>query len=200
MNTTLKLDLNYMNNIYNRVAKWNSQRYDQEYNHELAVSLLREEYNEWRRDEEAVKKLDGLCDVVFVAFGVLWKAKVDEAVLNKAQDQAIAIADITVEHSSFAPGYAIGLMLDVFEYEAKQELALVMCSIIYAAVAQALSMGLTYDQFIEALHVVCDSNDSKSIKRVASDIKANAGDKGPYFIAPEPRLQAILDKVEALND
>lgn len=189
-----------MNNIYNRVAKWNSQRYDQEYNHELAVSLLREEYNEWRRDEEAVKKLDGLCDVVFVAFGVLWKAKVDEAVLNEAKDQAIAIVDVAVEQSSFAAGYTIGLMLDIFEYEAKQELALVMCSIIYAAVAQALSMGLTYDQFIEALHVVCDSNDSKSIKRVTSDVKANAGDKGPYFIAPEPRLQAILDKVEALND
>ena len=43
--------------------------------------------------------------------------------------------------------------------------------------------------------VHAEINDSKSIKKTASDVKANDGDKGAYFVAPEPRLTALLESL-----
>lgn len=188
--------MNSLQTVFERVANWNSKRYEQDYNHALAISLLREEYNEWRLDKEPVKKLDGLCDVVFVAAGVAWKTKANWVDLSKhlsmSMDEFLGATDsINVQ-----PAYMLGALIDVYEVEAEYTTVAAMADMILLALAQATYMGLTPDQFIEALLVVCDSNDSKSIKKVASDIKANAGDKGPYFVAPEPRLQAILDKAK----
>lgn len=192
--------MNNLQTVFNRVADWNSKRYEQEYNHQLAISLLREEYNEWRTDKELVKKLDGLCDVVFVALGIAWKTKLSwedlSEHLSMSMDEFLGATDsINVQ-----PAYMLSTLIDVYEVEVEYTTAAAMADMVLLTLAQATYMGLTPDQFIEALLVVCDSNDSKSIKKVASNIKANAGDKGAYFIPPEPRLQAILNKAEVFND
>mgnify|MGYP000241536307 CR=1 FL=1 len=67
-----------------------------------------------------------------------------------------------------------------------------LIDIIYVAIGAMWKMGLTTKQIADAIHVVCDSNDSKTATKTASHIKANI-DKGAGFIAPEPRLQEILD-------
>lgn len=182
--------------VFNRVANWNEQRYERQYNQNLAVSLLREEYNEWRLDTIPVKKLDGLCDVVYVALGVIWKANIDNTLIGMAQQRSLATVDAIVNAFELNPAYFINSIIDVLETEEDYPVEQAMMNIISLATAQAMSMGLSQDQFIEALLVVCDSNDSKSVKKVASDVKANAGDKGALFIAPEPRLQAILANAE----
>lgn len=188
--------MNDLHTVFNRVSAWNAQRYEQVYNQTLAVTLLREEYNEWRLDKLPVKKLDGLCDVVYVALGVVWKANVDSALIVMAQHRSLETADAIVNAFELNPAYFINSIIDVLESEPAYPVEQAMMNIVALATAQAMSMGLSYDQFIEALLVVCDSNDSKSIKKVASDVKANAGDKGSLFIAPEPRLLAILEQAQ----
>lgn len=181
--------------VFERVANWNAQRYERVYNQNLAVSLLREEYNEWRLDPLPVQKLDGLCDLVYVALGVIWKANIDRALVQMAQERSLETADALVSAWELNPAYFIGSIIDVLEVEGDYPVEQAMMNIVSLATAQAFSMGLTYLQWIEALLIVCDSNDSKSVKKVAADIKANAGDKGPGFIDPAPRLLDILAKV-----
>lgn len=182
-----------LTDIYIRVAAWNNARYDRVYNQDLAVKLLREEYNEWKTDKEPVKKLDGLCDVVYVALGVVWKANIDNTMIGIAQQRSLGITDSIVAAFELNPGYFISSIIDVLENEFDYPLEQAMMNIVSLATAQALSMGLSYEQFLQALLVVCDSNDSKSVKKVAADVKANDGDKGAGFTPPEARLQAILD-------
>ena len=67
-----------------------------------------------------------------------------------------------------------------------------LVDIIYIAIGGMWKMGLSAEQIEAAIHIVCDSNDSKSAKKTPSHIKANI-DKGAEFIPPEPRLQEILD-------
>lgn len=177
--------------IKSRVEKWNSERYTREYNHELSVKLLKEELSEWFDAETAVDKVDALCDIVYVAFGVIWKVNVDELTLNLSVEQAynqlcskekpIAIIEKTIAKYDNDNDYPVTTAMDV---------------IILAALAELHNMGLTTDEVFEVLNIVCDSNDSKSVKKVESHVKANDGDKGSNFIAPEPRLLQVLTKVE----
>lgn len=186
-----------MHRVFPRVATWNQKRYPQEYNHPLTISLLREEYKEWLEAKLGVDRLDALCDIVYVALGALWKDNVSEEHNAECEERASEVVGLLLANTDephFA--YFIGMHLDVLEYEENYPRALGLHLIIKAAMMEALSMGLSYEQFIEALLVVCDSNDSKSIKKTDPAVKANAGDKGPYFVAPEPRLQAILDATE----
>ena len=53
-------------------------------------------------------------------------------------------------------------------------------------------LGLSSTQIEAAILVVCDANDTKTASKTASHIKASI-DKGAGFIAPETRLQEVLD-------
>jgi len=183
-----------MQKVFERVCKWNALRYDQEYNHELTVSLLREEYKEWCEAKTPVEKLDALCDITYVAMGGLWKMKVPLVPenMNYVFSNLEPLVDVEVADVM----YLMATFLDDAEYVDQGGNPLYLYYVQALAYIQALDTGLSMDMFIEALNVVCDSNDSKSVKKTASDVKANDGDKGVYFVAPEPRLQAILGKLK----
>jgi predicted HAD superfamily Cof-like phosphohydrolase len=70
-----------------------------------------------------------------------------------------------------------------------------LVDIVYVAIGAMWKMGLNEQQIERAIHVVCDSNASKSVTKTDHTIKANMS-KGPDFIEPEPRLQEILDERE----
>ena len=182
-----------MDKIIQRVCSWNAARYEQEYNKDLALSLLAEEYKEWTDAENNVDKLDAMCDLIYVAIGVLWKIGKEEADWQYAAESVDSIVDVP----DLAPAYFIAPLLTVYELDETFSVIQVMQRIVFVAIAQMLYMGLSYDQAIEALNIVCDANDSKSIKKTASDVKANT-DKGPYFRSPEPRLTKLLEDAGCL--
>ena len=157
-----------MNEVIQRICAWNAARYEQQYDHALTIALLREEYKEWLMAKTPVDQLDGLCDLVYVAFGAIWKANIDLEAMRDAEQQSAQVVD---------NDYPLVMSLHL---------------IITSALTQMAGMGLSTDQCVEALLIVCDANDSKSIKKTASNVKANL-DKGPYFKAPEPRLTALLE-------
>lgn len=200
MNITVNWSLNCMNNIFNRVADWNSKRYDQVYDKDLAIRLLREEYKEWLDTSIPVDELDAICDITYVAFGVMWKHKLPYEIIGQQLANTLTALSNMLDYGEFnvPPVLLSSSALDALEYDYTS--VLVACTdIIAACTMQALYMGLNEEQWIEALNIVCDANDSKSIKKVAANVKANAGDKGPYFVSPEVKLQALLNRASEEN-
>lgn len=175
--------------VYNRVADWNSKRYDQEFNLQLTVSLLTEELEEFLEAQEPVDELDALCDLTYLAMGGLWK-------LDKPLNPEVAVRAIKAVESLLDQGIILHpitlLAAVVSETEYDPEAA--MYKVIAVATLLMLHFGFDQEQCEEAMLIVCDSNDSKTIKKTASNVKANV-DKGSYFVPPEPRLQALLDSV-----
>lgn len=181
------------NEVYNRVAAWNSKRYDRVYNLDLTVALLKEEFSEWLEAVEPVDQLDALCDVIYVAFGALWKLNLSDNRMQQVMHTGITDMQSFVDSTLYDPAVYIAAAITQLEIGGQND---VLVHIIALAATQTYHMGLSNGQLIDALLIVCDSNDSKSVKKTASDIKANDGDKGQSFIPPEPRLQALLDSVE----
>lgn len=180
-----------MYTVYTRVCAWNEARYKREYDKKLTISLLREEYKEYLEATTEVDQLDALCDLVYVAMGGLWKAGVPDVTQQIHADNASRILEVLVNEGEINPVYFIGTYLDVYEHLDNYPCALTMHSIITAACTQMTGLMLTLEQCEEAMLIVCDSNDSKAVKRTASNVKANV-DKGEGFIAPEPRLKELL--------
>lgn len=192
--------MNNLHTVSTRVANWNSKRYDRIYDQGLALRLLREEYREWLEADRPVDKLDALCDITYVALGVVWKAEISFEDMQDGFEAAHEIILSLVDNLEVNPAYLISTLLDVYEFDNEMPLSDSIGKVILAAGTQAMGMGLTWEQFMDACIVVCDSNDSKSIKgKVAANVKANDKDKGAYFVPPEPRLQLILDKAVSFN-
>lgn len=76
-----------MKDIINRVINWNSERYDQEFDHRLTRNLLKEETLEFEESVNDVDRLDALVDTIYVALGAMWKLG-----LNDKQIQAAILA------------------------------------------------------------------------------------------------------------
>jgi hypothetical protein len=68
-----------------------------------------------------------------------------------------------------------------------------LIDIIYISIGGMWKMGLTKNQIVTAINIVCDSNDTKSISKTASNVKANIN-KGVNYQPPEPQLEALLDE------
>ena len=181
-----------MSDVYERVAAWNAARYDQVFDKDLAIKPLREEYMEYLESETDVDRLDALCDLTYIALGTLWKLDAPLATQNNCNEEARALANKFIDLGEIDLAFFIGTFLDVYEY-ASYPVTQTVFNILAFCSSQMLGMGI---DSIEAMLIVCDSNDSKVAKKTDSTVKANI-DKGSSFIAPEPRLQALLDNARA---
>ena len=179
--------------VYARVAGWNAKRYEQEYDAKLAIALLEEELQEWVEAKTPVEKLDALCDLAYVAYGVIWKASTSNEAIAKDYATSLDMIDIydKLEYTDIIL-HSAGL-IKMLHTNHPARLAGLIAVI---ALAQMLSMGLSYTQAIEAMHIVCDANDSKSATKTASHIKANK-DKGAGFVPPEVLLEELLKCVKS---
>lgn len=182
-----------MNEVFERVSTWNEKRYAREYHKDLAVSLLREEHTEWLEATTPVDKLDALCDLVYVAMGVMWKLDVPDEVIIEAMHQAHVVVANQIECNELWPAYYISTYIDVLNYDEDYPAYITAALVITSALIEMTGLGLTRKECKEAMLIVCDSNDSKTIEKVSSEVKANIN-KGEYFVAPEPRLNALLEK------
>lgn len=181
-----------MQTVFKRVADWNAARYEQEYNHQLTLDLLREEYKEWLEANSSVEELDALCDITYVALGAMWKLGLDleDNMLEQAVDEILA----AVEDTDDEPAYLIAGYLDKVSY-GKDVRPYFLYQILLAANTQMLGFGFTLEQTRAAMHIVCDSNDSKSVKKTEANVKANL-DKGEYYKPPTAGLTKLLEELQ----
>lgn len=183
-----------LRDIYERAAVWNSLRYEQEYNHQLAASLFFEELIEFYDAEETVEQVDAMCDMVFVAMGILWKLKPDEEQLEVAMQEGMQVAAKLVDTGAFAPIFHVSSAFSAFQHDDNVPLGGGIATCIFLIMSQFASMGFDADKTMEALIIVCNSNDTKRVERVSSDVKASK-DKGTYFVPPEPKLKKLLERL-----
>lgn len=183
--------------ILERVANWNAARYPRVYNHELAVNLLEEELTEYFEAKTSVDQLDALCDLVFVSMGILWKTAINIKLLDSTSSWANTQATALLSGSDFEPIYLVAAILARYKYDKDSyPEALAAQTIITMCMVQMLGMGLSNEESLEALLVVCDCNDSKSVEKTEPHIKANGKDKGKDFVSPEYALSIILANME----
>jgi hypothetical protein len=164
-----------MQNIFKRAANWNKQRYPQIYSSALTFALLEEEYQELTDAHKNVDKLDALCDIIYVSMGALWKLKAEHATLDR---QSTFVSSI---NSIKRPDLGTILLLKTIINECENEMV--------------DEFNFSNENVIEALNIVCDANDSKTAKMTHPGIKANIN-KGDGFVAPEARLQNLLNRVK----
>lgn len=184
-----------LNKIYERVCTWNERRYPRIHDVTLTAALLNEEYaTEYLESTEEVHRLDALCDTVFVALGGIWKEDVDAEQMNMDLSLAHTMVNDLLRANVAPPHYYIAAFTHVLvnEVDMPKSLAL-QCIVNLALVQMQIEFEFTLEKCYEALLIVCDSNDSKSVPatKVDPSVKANT-DKGAYFVAPEPRLTALL--------
>ena len=196
------MDRNSYQALFARVSNWNAARYNREFNLQLLLNLLNEEFGETKTATANVEILDGRCDQAYVALGGIWKLDLPEELVAEAFgiagvtiDQAMAVAKLS--DLDLDLDLAIKLNINALQSEAiaatPEQTATILamiCLLNHAAVEQKFGVN-----FYDAMHIVCDANDSKAVKKVASDVKANI-DKGSSFVPPEARLQALLDEVQ----
>lgn len=194
--------------IAERVIDWNSKRYDQVYNSELAVNLLLEETAELFATNDKVEKLDAVGDIVFVAIGVLWKLgftanQISNAVHGQAYEQ-----ELNIEQASFVDlfNYSKALEYDALEAEEIQDvkgaymgLNLALYSIFTVALGALQGMALQHE-FFNIVHAICDSNDTKEVKgKTDASVKANIV-KGAGFVPPTKALEEIIKRNQPVGD
>lgn len=185
-----------MIDVYRNVSAWNAARYDQQLDLALATTLLCEEYDEhFEKGALAVDKLDALGDISYVALGICWKADISEELLvqklNYWQDYLV---DALNSMPGLAPIFLIPGFVSSFAYDMEFGVADSMAAILNLCYFQAAySYKLTTSDWLATLEAICKSNDSKSVMKVAADVKANAGNKGPNYVPPTADLVRILN-------
>lgn len=177
-----------MQEIYNRVAIWNSLRYKQEFNLDLAIALLKEEAEEFETEFE-IERIDALCDLCYVALGCLWKLNVSlceqtlKSFISFYQLEPFSIASVTNNTAGALRSFRGPLVQAVNIHS------------LLAACYVGLCMSLDSEKFaLMALLAVCDSNDSKEVQAVSSHIKANGTYKGENYFSPTAKLMQIIQE------
>lgn len=187
---------------FQRVADWNSKRYEQELNLQLQFNLHYEEFTETLEAANEVERLDGHIDQVFVALGGIWKLGFDRDDACTALEAAQAYWEIMCLDDSYEVVMnRLASHVDILKYTLEQPATTPALAMIFASVSAlnyiALGKyGYETAETLSAANIVCDSNDTKAVKKTATDVKANV-DKGALFIAPEPRLQVIVEAMLA---
>jgi hypothetical protein len=168
-------------NVIESICQWNAARYDQEYDHDLTMRLIREEHQEGLAAFESgdmVELADAYGDRFYVAIGGLWKMGLSATDIVELMDYltplgapAAAIA-INWASSDGRPATIAFVALNAFES--------------LAALLQGDS-----DAALDVIRAICISNDTKDAKKTASNVKANTT-KGIGYVPPTKAIEAIL--------
>lgn len=190
-----------MKTIVDKCIEWNAARYDQLLDIDLASKLLAEEINETFATNDTIEVLDGVGDIVFVAIGVLWKAGIDQDVINEifgydttAPNTPLGpfnLANVPLTRWLNVSSYATtDLVSEVDTVEQAMAVTMAMNSLTIALV-RLTEYGFQH-KFYEVVDAICDSNNTKALpsSKVDPSVKANV-DKGQSFVPPTAALLAI---------
>lgn len=168
-------------NVIESICNWNAARYKQEYNHDLNVKLIKEEFNEGLEafgDNNLVELADSYGDQFYVAIGAIWKQGGVAETINPMLDYLDRL-----------PMPPLPVILEWVEARPSP--------VAYGFYALTAFEALTKlciddsDAALDIIRAICISNDSKPAKKTPSHVKANV-DKGDSYVAPTKAIEAIL--------
>ena len=176
-----------------RVCDWNAARYPQEVSPALQRALLLEEIDETIDAIRAydgsvaslVEVLDGCGDITFVAIGGLWKHGLTPEKIYPLVNHGW-FASLPVIRWAKRRTKLITYLKERRDAYASLPYDIVFNLLTLHVVAQAMPISTAYAAD-EVLGIICTSNETKTVKRTASDVKANI-DKGQGFVPPTEAL------------
>lgn len=175
-----------------RVIAWNAARYNQEFDYNLAVSLLLEETEELYDAPNVVGMLDAIGDISFVAIGVFWKLGFSNVMIKHFFHEH-DVGDMTMQEAYEFGNYIQLQALDSIVEDipgAMPALALACHTMLISALGALRGLGMQY-LFYDVLNAICDSNDTKEVRgKTLASVKANSI-KGSDFISPLNALATI---------
>jgi len=174
-----------MQDVFQRIAKWNRLHFKQEYNGAEVHGLLLEEYKEWMESQDEVNDAKELLDIIHVALGGVWKLNYDG---TEAQDHATENIKALLQNNIVMPGCLIGALLDDNSTREVDQMVLMHC-IVILALAQLNLYGFEMVHSVEALNILCDSNATKS----KGGLKPA---KGEFFRYAEPALEKLMERIK----
>jgi len=180
--------------VTDRVILWNAKRYEQKYDYNLASRLLLEETQELYDANGYIQQMDAVGDIFFVAIGVFWKLGLKSSTINEIF-MSQPLHDMTLVELHEWATHVEWRMLEMIDGEIEGaypgiKLATFAPFIIAMPMLQAMGMGHC---IFEIVKIICDSNDTKSIDKVAHDVKANL-DKGEDYRSPTAALQVLYSR------
>jgi NTP pyrophosphatase (non-canonical NTP hydrolase) len=170
------------------------ERYEREFNFELARSLLFEEVYELNMARNEVEILDAVGDITFVFIGMLWKLNIDEYHITSLFTRYMTIKDDneTISKHIFGSALYINNISGQKKELVMMLIALALYSIFVVCYTKLTHIGML-DKFSDVLKIICDSNETKSVpkEKVSADIKANVT-KGPNYVEPHKELHKLI--------
>jgi len=168
--------------ILESICEWNEARYEREHCTALTGELLNEELTETVDAVEAgnsIAILDGIGDIFYVAIGALWKVGYDATEIkmfcDDAADKLVPPLPIAVRWYTMTYDERV---LPIIAISADQEL----CDMLGSSVGA-----------LEVIRAICDSNDTKEVRKTDSTVKANLT-KGDNYVSPTRALEQIARK------
>lgn len=183
-----------------RVNAWNAARYNQIYNYELAEKLLVEEISELFAAQDIINQMDAIGDIMFVAIGIFWKLKLPVELIQ----DCLYFQDLRVMSPIEASRWKIQSESAFYEYidetieESYPGVSFALHAIFHVCLPYLASKQLQHLVY-DILAAICTSNETKSVKRVVSTVKANDGDKGDKYIPPTTDLKKLYDNTIKLR-
>lgn len=183
--------------IVQRVIAWNAARFDRVFNYEMACKLLLEETEELYAAQSVVEKMDAVGDIVFVAIGVLWKLQIPEEYIQYImyKEDLTKLNNVELHYYMNFISASVVDNLDHSQKGAWSGYSLATFSTFVTALGALRGLGMQ-DYFYDIVEAICNSNDTKEIKKTDPDKKANIN-KGEGFVPPSMALSKIL--ADALN-
>ena len=176
--------------VITRACNWNAARYPREVNPDLQSSLLVEETKELiiaYAVEDRVETLDGCGDMAFVAIGGLWKHGFDPIEIEMLAHQILRAVANGSWHVPAPSEQTLARFADA-EYRMESNLEIL-----------AMAYCYSFAPLETVLSIICDSNDTKVVKRTDAAVKANI-DKGALYLAPTAALKELVKQYDAMAE
>lgn len=194
------MELALVRNTVQRVMNWNAARYEQVFNYDLALALLKEETEELFGSDLHQDIMDAVGDITFVSIGIMWKLGFNSDTVSKALVHLQKLEYHEVGAYTIDTHLALVAQLqNLDEVQLEQVFSIlhyVVTTLAFVCIPALNDLGLK-NHFFELLNIICDSNDTKSLpsEKVDASIKANTS-KGKNFVPPTRDLITLYNKVK----
>lgn len=171
--------------LIERICKWNSLRFEQEYNHELNVKLLLEECGELSEAtsvSDKVEVCDALGDIFYVAVGAMWKAAIPNTNIYEYVSSYTASDCVPID---WQLAVIVSLLADGNQFMSN------WAKVISYTLKLLTQVTESEDNALAVLTAIVISNDTKEVKKTASNVKANLV-KGNNYKPPTETIKQIL--------
>ncbi len=170
-----------------RVCAWNALRYEQQFDLDLTIGMIQEEVDEFQGAIEIADHIDALADIIYIATGAIWKLNIpfDETTITGFKNYYL--------HEDTSIVQVVPQLCNIMRnFQGKLQLAVMLHQIIAVCFDYMHFILIGESAVYKVFAIVCDSNDTKSVKNIPTGAKYSSEGKGQEYVPPEARLNQLI--------